>query len=146
MDRTQIGQWVGERRKLLGLTQSDLGSKLSYTPQAVSLIEQGKSSLLISTLYPLAEVLRCSPEDVLSCNPTPSDEYRIYEYSRERFSSNLRRYRRKLGLKQNDLAAQLGISSRTLRTYEKDKATPSIELVCRFLEIAGIELIDLERE
>lgn len=145
MNRLEIGKWIGGRRKKLGLTQSYVGSRLSYTPQAISLIEQGKSSMLISTLYPLAETLQCSPEDVLECSKEVEANYRVYEYNSEQYSANLKKFRKAMHLKQIELAALLGISSRTLRTYEKDKATPTIEFIAAFLNVAKIKLTDLER-
>ena len=146
MDRQTIGKWIGGRRKKLGLTQSYVGSKLSYTPQAISLIEQGKSSMLISTLYPLAETLQCNPEDIMECSKEVESNYRVYEYNSAQYSANLKKYRKAMHLKQADLAAMLGVSSRTLRTYEKDKATPTIEFIDAFLGVAKIKLTDLERE
>ena len=146
MDRIQIGRWLARRRKQLKLTQANLGAKLSYTPQAISLIEMGKSSMLISTLYVLAEELRCSPEDILNCAETVSEAYRVYKFDPARYAHNLKYARKKLHLRQVELADMLHVSSRTLRTYEKDKATPSVEYVCELARIAGITLQDLEKK
>ena len=144
MDIKQIGTWMGGRRKELGLTQADLGANLCYTPQAISLIEQGKTCMLVSTLYQLAAVLRCSPEDILSCSERVSEDYHEREFVPEDFAANLKKYRKVMGKKQSELAEVLGVSARTLRTYEKDKATPNIEFLVRFMDLTGTTLADLE--
>lgn len=146
MKSQNIGLWVGARRKEVGLTQHELGSFLSYTPQAISLMEQGKSSILVSTLYPLAQALRCSPEDVLSCveHPETPKEYRQYDSSA--FAYCVFKHRKNSGMRQADIASALGVSARTLRSYEKGRATPNIDFLLAFLDYFHLELVQMEEK
>jgi predicted ATPase/transcriptional regulator with XRE-family HTH domain len=56
----------------------------------------------------------------------------------------LRRQRLARDLRQNDLAAQLGVATVTLRKLEADERRPSLQLIARVAEIFGLS--DTERE
>lgn len=61
-----IGQFIQSCRKGLGLTQSELGERLSVSAQAVSNWERGESLPDIALLPDLACILRCSVDAILS--------------------------------------------------------------------------------
>ena len=54
MDAKAFGAFIAEKRKELGMTQSDLAAQLSVTDKAVSRWERGLGFPDISTLEPLA--------------------------------------------------------------------------------------------
>jgi len=65
MDAKAFGAFIAERRKELGMTQSDLAAQLSVTDKAVSRWERGLGFPDISTLEPLAAALGVSVEELL---------------------------------------------------------------------------------
>jgi len=62
----RIGQFIQSCRKELGLTQTELGERLSVSPQSVSNWERGESLPDVSLLPDLACMLRCSVDAILS--------------------------------------------------------------------------------
>ena len=61
----KIYEKIKNKRKELGLTQSDLGSKIGYTQQAVQLIENGKRALDQNTIISIAKALNISPAELV---------------------------------------------------------------------------------
>ena len=60
----QVGRNIRERRKLLGLTQSELAAGL-FSVQSMSLMERGKLNVSNETLAILAERLQCQEQELL---------------------------------------------------------------------------------
>lgn len=57
--------------------------------------------------------------------------------------------RKELGLRQEDLAAKVGVTRQTIIAIENDKYNPSLELamkMARFLDTTVEELFELEEE
>ena len=50
MDASKFGKFISEQRKVLGMTQTDLGNKLMVTDKAVSKWERGLGFPDIKTL------------------------------------------------------------------------------------------------
>ncbi len=57
-----VGERVWQRRKLLGMTQTDLGDALGLTFQQVQMYERGTNRISASRLYDLTRVLDVSIE------------------------------------------------------------------------------------
>ena len=66
MNQVKIGKFIAERRKLKGLTQSQLAEKLNITDRAVSKWETGKSMPDSSVMLDLCNELEISVNDLLS--------------------------------------------------------------------------------
>ena len=66
MNLVKIGKFIAERRKLKGLTQSQLAEKLNITDRAVSKWETGKSMPDSSVMLDLCNELEISVNDLLS--------------------------------------------------------------------------------
>lgn len=62
----QIGKFIQNCRKELGLTQAEVGERLNVSAQAVSNWERGETLPDISILPDLACMLRCSVDAILS--------------------------------------------------------------------------------
>ena len=60
MDKYKFGEFIYQRRKMLHITQEELGSKLGVTNKAVSKWETGETYPDIQMLDSLARVLNVS--------------------------------------------------------------------------------------
>ena len=65
MDMRKTGEFIRERRKLLGLSQQALGEKMNVTDKAVSKWERGLACPDIETLKGLSMLFGCSIADIL---------------------------------------------------------------------------------
>ena len=65
MKNKSLGTIISERRKIMGLTQTDLANKLEVTEQAVSKWERDQSCPDVSTFAKLAETLGLSSDELL---------------------------------------------------------------------------------
>lgn len=75
MNQVKIGKFIAERRKLKGLTQSQLAEKLNITDRAVSKWETGKSMPDSSVMLDLCNELEISVNDLLSGEVVSMDNY-----------------------------------------------------------------------
>lgn len=75
MNQVKIGRFIAERRKLKGLTQSQLAEKLNITDRAVSKWETGKSMPDSSVMLDLCNELEISVNDLLSGEVVSMDNY-----------------------------------------------------------------------
>ena len=60
-----FGQRLSRLRKEKGLTQEDIASRITISPQAVSKWENGNSEPDLDTLNKLADILNCSVDSLL---------------------------------------------------------------------------------
>lgn len=67
MDKERLGNFIGDRRKALGLTQRDLAARLHVTDKAVSKWERGLSYPDVTLLEPLAAALGLGVEELMAC-------------------------------------------------------------------------------
>ena len=65
-----LGKRISARRKALGLTQDALAERLGITAQAVSKWENDQSCPDITMLPRLAEIFRCTTDELLGLTPT----------------------------------------------------------------------------
>ena len=66
MTKDELGRFIAENRKNLGMTQEELANKLFVTNKAVSKWEKGQSFPDISMFEPLAEALGVSVAELFS--------------------------------------------------------------------------------
>lgn len=69
MDKYKFGEFIYQRRKMLHITQEELGSKLGVTNKAVSKWETGETYPDIQMLDSLARVLNVSIDELLTQKP-----------------------------------------------------------------------------
>ena len=65
MDQIKIGRFIAERRKSVGLTQSQLSERLNITDRAVSKWERGRAMPDSSIMLELCEILGISVNELL---------------------------------------------------------------------------------
>lgn len=74
MNAQDFGQFLQQRRKELGLTQTDLAGKLHVTDKAISRWERGVGFPDIKLLEPLAAALEISLAELLQCRRIEMEE------------------------------------------------------------------------
>ena len=65
MDQIKIGKFISEKRKELGITQSELAEKLNITDRAISKWENGVCMPDVGTIPELCEILNITINDLL---------------------------------------------------------------------------------
>jgi len=65
LDSVSIGNYLQQRRRLIGLTQAELGERLGVTAQSVSHWERGASLPDTALLPDLAQILQTSVDELL---------------------------------------------------------------------------------
>lgn len=124
-----LGAYIAERRKALGVSQRSLAMALGYSPQSLSLFEKGKIAPSVSVIPKLADSLECSIGDLLLLTPEPKSGYENPPFDQERFARRIRTLRSRAGMTQAEAAKALGISLRTLRNYESGRSTPTTDFL-----------------
>ncbi len=79
MQTNDIGRRIAERRKTIGISQTDLARALSISPQAVSKWENGLGSPDISLLPEIGKILELSMDQLLGTKPLPEEEVSFEE-------------------------------------------------------------------
>ncbi len=60
-----------------------------------------------------------------------------------RFGQALKQLRQRMGLRQNDLAAMVGVERSTVANWERGAKQPSLDMVMRLSEVLGVSLDEL---
>jgi transcriptional regulator with XRE-family HTH domain len=140
MSEVSWGKFIAERRKKLGLRQSDLASGLAYSNQAISKIENDETQLPLTLLSSLCNLLHLSLDDFfarsiaapLATVPCPAIDSEIV-------ASNITSCRNAHQLSLADEANYLAVSKSTLVLYEKGQSLPSLQgllLLAKQAEVA----------
>lgn len=66
MREQQVGKYIAQKRREIGLTQDELGEKLGFTGKAVSKWERGLSFPDVDTIHALAGILHCKAESLIN--------------------------------------------------------------------------------
>lgn len=57
--------------------------------------------------------------------------------------NNIKQLRKKAGLRQEDMAVQLGVSRQTIIAIENDKYNPSLELAMKIAQLLNLKVEDI---
>lgn len=79
MNKENLGKFIAENRKALGMTQEELANRLFVTNKAVSKWEKGHSFPDIAMFEPLAEALGVSVAELIACEKKAEGEASIRE-------------------------------------------------------------------
>ena len=74
MDASLFGAFIQRCRKDLGITQSELGSRLNVTDKAISRWERGVGFPDIKLLEPLADALQISVQELMCCERMKTEQ------------------------------------------------------------------------
>ena len=64
-------------------------------------------------------------------------------YDKGRFAGNLRAQRARLRLSQEQLSKLSGVAPQSIKNYENEENTPSVDAACRLASALGISLNEL---
>ena len=120
------GQRLKEERKKIGITQKALAEKLGISSAYVSLIETDREQI--------SEPIALKMEQMFGTNA----RYLLYGEVKRGEKSRLRMARDSLGMKQKDLAAELGISAMYLGLMERGDAEVSRPVAIKMQELYEI--------
>ena len=82
MTKEGFGNFIAERRKMLGMTQKDLAAAVHVTDKAVSKWERGLSYPDVTLLEPLADALHLRVEELMACQITEKEQVPMAEETR----------------------------------------------------------------
>lgn len=98
MNNEEVGNLLKQARKQSNLTQKEFADKLYYSPQSISLYENGTISMKLDQLFAFSKVVGISPVDFLENrlikedNPIPFDaSYTIHYLKDEIQKKNITR-------------------------------------------------------
>jgi transcriptional regulator with XRE-family HTH domain len=137
--KSELGLYVAERRKTLGLTQGDLAKALGYTAQGISKFESGDSQISILVLPKLANLLNETLDDLIAekKNPDPLTEPNP-QVDNANLVANLIAVRSQHNLSQEKEASLLGISKRSIINYEQGEGYLPLDALDRLLKLYKI--------
>ena len=122
-----IGEKIKYFRQQRNISREVLSNLLKISIHTLSKYEQGQREPSYETLIKICEILNVSINDILeeniSLNSKKDSEISII------IVINIKLYREKSNLSQEEFADKIGISRRALINYEKGERTPSIEIL-----------------
>jgi len=142
--QTAVGQFIRSKRQEQMLSQRQVAKMLGFSPQHVSNIENGKTSLSDSQklLERLAEILKFDLSELNGLIPNKGRRVRREEKSLGAFLTGRRL---ELNLSQKALAGKASISVRYYNMIECGRSlTPSFKILRKLAVAVECELSDLE--
>ena len=145
MGKMNFGAYISWRRKQLGHTQKELADLLHYTPQAISRLESTEGSLSCDLIPVICSFLECSVDDLyLRGEETHPATDEAEFLTQDQLAARLSLIREAYRLNQEDLAAKIGISAKSLCNYEKGRQIPPfavIELFCDYFHVLPSQIL-----
>ena len=124
----EIGSFLSSRRKKLGLSLSDVGSILGYTPQAIYRYEKGIVHVDLSLVEPFCKALQLSVDAFFSMDVNAPSNYSEGEkFNEEVFRSTLKESLSKDDSLSEKICSSLVISSSRLEKWIEGESLPSVE-------------------
>lgn len=143
VENSNIGSFIAERRKELGLRQADLGEKVSYSLQAISKMENGLSQPAGALIPALCNALQISLNDFFAMEKPTTKQNTVAPFDGLTFAENIAYLRLKEGLSQYALAGAIKVSKRSIANYERGVSVPSFDVVAAYVRHFGVIPSDL---
>lgn len=137
MNQKSLGKFVFEKRRNANLTQEELGSRIGYSPQAISKFEDGLASLSILVLPTLASTLGFLLDDIVDEGKNQAITSSV-TLSIPMLARQIKLTRISLKLSQAKFAKEMGLSTRTIRNYEAGASVPPISYLLDLYDNFGI--------
>lgn len=138
------GEFLGNRRTEIGISQNELSSILGYSPQLISLWESGKSSPSLGIWSKYASTLKLDLEGFLSGKIKKDNDYcDAIAFDVVNFSSTLKSLRKEKGLSQKQLAEKVSANDKTISKWESGASLPSYQQFLKLCELYGLSYDEL---
>lgn len=145
-----LGKQIQKIRKREGLTQAELGRRLGVSGSMIGQWEGGHRVPKFETIIAIADALNVSASQLMK-------EAGAFVYDPEELEaldsvkggptmsigSNIRRYRKRAGMTQQELAQKSGLAVNTIRLYESEKRSPNGKLLEAIGAALGVSASDL---
>lgn len=128
MDQIELGKFIQSKRKRFHLTQEELGIKIGYSAQAISKFEEGCASISCFVLPILAETLNFKLDEIV-IKRKDVIETSLTHVTLPLLIKQLKLIRLYNKISQNLFSTTLGISTRTIRNYERGISIPPISFL-----------------
>lgn len=130
---------LARKRKALGKSQTEFAAALSYSVQAIAKYEKGQAEMNVSVLLKTARFLEVDPDSLLAGIDAKNNAIAdTTEFNEERFLRNWRNARLQKGLSQESLAKAIGMTTRSLKNYERGSSRPSFSSFASYLKAVGV--------
>lgn len=139
----EIGVFLSYRRKQLGLSLSDVGSVIGYTPQAIYRYEKGNVKIDLSLVEPFCSVLDLSLESFFKMDPQDIKPYQGEKFVQERFSSLLKQVLSEDPSLTAKAASSLSVSPTRVEKWAEGTSLPSVEEFLVLSKAIGYDPVDL---
>lgn len=124
----EIGSFLSTKRKKLGLSLSDVGSILGYTPQAIYRYEKGIVHVDLSLVEPFCKALQLSINAFFSMDvDAPSSYSQEEKFREEEFRATLKESLSKDNSLSEKICSSLDISPSRLEKWAEGESLPSVE-------------------
>ena len=138
-----IGEFLAYRRKQLGLSLSDVGSVIGYTPQAIYRYEKGIVKIDLSLVDPFCQVLDLSIESFFKMVPKVISSYQNEKFSQNAFCALLQsELECKPGIV-HKIATELNVSTGRVEKWCNGTSLPSVDDFIVLSNILGYQPTDL---
>ena len=138
-----IGEFLAYRRKQLGLSLSDVGSVIGYTPQAIYRYEKGIVKIDLSLVDSFCRVLDLSIESFFKMDPKAISSYQNEKFIQNAFCTLLQsELEREPGIV-HKIAAELNVSTARVEKWCNGISLPSVGDFIVLSNILGYQPTDL---
>ena len=138
-----IGEFLAYRRKQLGLSLSDVGSVIGYTPQAIYRYEKGIVKIDLSLVDSFCRVLDLSIKSFFKMDPKAISSYQNEKFVQNAFCTLLQsELDREPGIV-HKIAAELNVSPARVEKWCNGISLPSVGDFIVLSNILGYQPTDL---
>ena len=138
-----IGAFLSYRRKQLGLSLSDVGGVIGYTPQAVYRYEKGAVKINLSLVESFCTVLNLSLESFFRMDPNRIESYQGEKFVQENFCSLLRQTLDDDPSLEAKISSELLVSTTRIENWANGASLPSVDEFLSLSNVLGYDPVDL---
>ena len=144
MEKVNLGEFIYQRRKSLGLSQKDIADFLAVSVSSVFKWEKNERLPDLTLFGGLAKILKVDIESLVDCKEALNNSYDDEnEFNIEAFSKFFATQRKINNYSLIDLSEKLNISYQTISKWEKQESLPNIYTLKQCSELFHISLVEL---
>lgn len=144
MEKVNLGEFIYQRRKSLGLSQKDIADFLAVSVSSVFKWEKNERLPDLSLFGSLAKTLKVDLESLVEGSENLNNNYDLEnEFNIESFSKFFAVQRKINNYSLQELADKLNISYQTISKWEKQESLPNIYTLIECSKLFKISLVEL---